>query len=59
MDMKTRIKQWGYSLVLRILTAFGLREITACSLGRLLEDVSVENRPDEWDMGRAVGNEAW
>ncbi len=29
------------------------------SLDELLDGVTSENRPDEWSMGPAVGNEVW
>ena len=35
------------------------RKTRSCSLEQLLEAITAENRPSEWDMGSAAGNEGW
>lgn len=35
------------------------KKAKAYSLDELLEGVTSENRPDEWDMGAAFGKEVW
>ncbi len=35
------------------------RKTRSYSLEQLLETITAENRPSEWDMGSAAGNEAW
>jgi antitoxin MazE len=35
------------------------KKVKTYVLDQLLKEVTPENRPDEWDMGPAVGRESW